>query len=515
MLKYTSSILATFLLALVLGCGGEETAENGTPTAPPSEPAQAKRPAAPDFFEAIRNSNVAFIKQQLADGVDPESLDPDLQMSALALAAAAGEEEITRLLLDAGANVDLRNSDGTTPLGTAVFFGQTEIVKLLLEKGADSQAQNLKGEKVTDYVTQPMPDGILQLIAGIIRVKVDPVVAKQSIPAIAALLDVEPGSAAAAGLGQQGKDIWTAAGEGDIEVVQANLTLGIDINAMVPAGNLVTGATPLHIAAISNQVEVVKFLISKGADVNIKAGNKDGATPLAWAVVFGKFDAVKELIETGKADINALDNNKTTALDALPFDPTFGTDPTVPVDKPKIKAYLMAKGAKPGAGVGSDPGSPTPSAGAKDIWTATAEGNIAAIQAHLDAGVDINARIPAGSEGAGATALHIAVITKQGKVAQFLGDNGADVNARAEDKDGSTPLHLAAALGNLDFVQGLIQYKADVNSRNNSGLTPLDVLATDPTGGLLAKNPEVIANKAKIKELLLEKGAKTKAELDQ
>ncbi len=512
MLKCTSSILATTFLAFVLGCGGDETTENGTPTAPLSGSAQAKKPATGNFFEAIRNNNVASIKQQLADGVDPESLDQELQMSTLAMAAAVGSEEITRLLLDAGANVDVRNTDGTTPLATAVFFGHPDVVKLLLEEGADPAAQNLKGEKVTDYVTQPMPDGILQFVGGIIRVKVDPVAAKQSIPTIAALLDVEPGSAAAAAP-PVGKSIWDAAAAGDLELLQANLKVGNDLNAMVPAGLPGAGGTPLHIAAISNQVEVIEFLLAKGADANTRAGDVNGSTPLIWATAFGKYEAVKVLIEKGEADINALDNNKTTALDALAVDLSFGTDPTISADKPKIKAYLLAQNAKPGAG--SDPGSPTPSSSAKDIWTAAAEGNVAAIQAHLDAGVDINARIPEGAEGAGATALHIAVITKQGKVAQFLGDNGADVNAKTEDEDGSTSLHLAAAFGNIDFVEGLLNYKADVNSRNSSGLTPLDVLATDPTGGLLAKNPEIIAAKAKIKQLLLEKGAKTKAELDQ
>ena len=512
MLKYTSSLLATISLALVLGCGGDETTENGMPTAPSSKPAQARKPATGAFFEFIRNNDVASVKQQLADGVDPESLDQELQMSSLAMAAAVGSEEITRLLLDAGAHVDLRNTDGTTPLATAVFFGHPEVVKLLLEEGADPTAQNLKGEKVTDYITKPIPDGILQLVGGIIRVPVDPVAAKQAIPAIAALLDVEPASAAAA-TGPVGKSIWDAAAAGDLELLQANLTLGININAMVPAGLPGAGGTPLHIAAMSNQVEIIEFLLGKGADVNIKAGDENGSTPLHWAAVFGKYEAVKALVETGKADVNARDNNNVTALDALPFDITFGTDPTISIDKPKIKAYLLAQSAKPGTG--SDPDSPTPSGSAKDIWTAAAEGNVAAIQAHLDAGVDINARVPEGAEGAGATALHIAVITKQGRVAQFLGDKGADVNAKTGDKDGSTPLHLAAAFGNVDFVEGLLNYKADVNSKNNGGLTPLDVLATDPTGGLLAKNPEIIAAKARIKKLLLEKGGKTKAELDQ
>ena len=107
MLKYTSPVLAAISLALLLGCGGDETTENGTPTAPSSKPAQATKPATGAFFEFIRNNDVASIKQQLADGVDPESLDQELQMSPLAMAAAVGSEEITRLLLDAGANVDV------------------------------------------------------------------------------------------------------------------------------------------------------------------------------------------------------------------------------------------------------------------------------------------------------------------------------------------------------------------------------------------------------------------------
>ena len=128
------------------------------------------------------------------------------------------------------------------------------------------------------------------------------------------------------------------------------------------------------------------------------------------------------------------DNNNATALDSLPFDITFGTDPTIAVDKPKIKAYLLAQSAKPGTG--SDPGSPTPSSSAKDIWTAAAEGNIAAIQAHLDAGGDINA-----GNAHGETALHAAAYHNANEVIRFLVAAGARIDATNAARQ--TPLRLA------------------------------------------------------------------------
>ena len=49
------------------------------------------------------------------------------------------KEFLLEFLLDRGADPDLQNKDGMTPLSMAVFYGSdnVEIVKLLLERGAD------------------------------------------------------------------------------------------------------------------------------------------------------------------------------------------------------------------------------------------------------------------------------------------------------------------------------------------------------------------------------------------
>jgi ferric-dicitrate binding protein FerR (iron transport regulator) len=110
-----------------------------------------------------------------------------------------------------------------------------------------------------------------------------------------------------------------------------------------------------------------------------------------------------------------------------------------------------------------------------DIWTAASQGDLETVKQQLAAGVDIDVIfvIP-GVPGSGATPLHIAVLSDQRTVAQFLIDQGAKVNARAQDKYGGTPLHWAAALGRFEVAKTLIHAGADVMSTDNNGKTPLD-----------------------------------------
>ena len=73
-----------------------------------------------------------------------------------------------------------------------------------------------------------------------------------------------------------------------INVVKFLVNVGADINVMDNAGN-----TPLHYAAISNQAEIAKFLVDRGADINIK--NNDGKIPLEAAVSHNSLEVVNIL----------------------------------------------------------------------------------------------------------------------------------------------------------------------------------------------------------------------------
>lgn len=73
---------------------------------------------------------------------------------------------------------------------------------------------------------------------------------------------------------------------GNLKAIEALINNGVDINM---TNNL--GQTALHYALNLDSIDVPKFLISKGADLNAK--DKKGITPLDVAVKKGKTESCK------------------------------------------------------------------------------------------------------------------------------------------------------------------------------------------------------------------------------
>lgn len=139
-----------------------------------------------------------------------------------------------------------------------------------------------------------------------------------------------------------------------------------------------------------------------------------------------------------------------------------------------------------------------------DIWTAAEEGDIDAIRQHVISGTDINETyIWFGNPCSGGTPLHVAVLAGQMEAAKLLLEQGANINAKADDEHGGTPLHWAAATGRKDLATLLIDAGANVNAVDNNGYTPLD--ATN------YKAEQVGARKHEIAEHLKEHGGKTRS----
>jgi len=91
-----------------------------------------------------------------------------------------------------------------------------------------------------------------------------------------------------------------AAKSGDINAVRTLLDKGADVNEKDGVGG-----TPLFWAVREGHTELAKLLIEKGADVN--KGTNIGETPLYTAVSHGHTELAKLLIERG-ADVNKRDN---------------------------------------------------------------------------------------------------------------------------------------------------------------------------------------------------------------
>ncbi len=108
-------------------------------------------------------------------------------------------------------------------------------------------------------------------------------------------------------------DIWSAATEGNCEVMMRLLSSGVSVNARRPG----SGSTPLATAAVFGQTAAAKLLIEKGADVSL-AGT-DGNTALHIAAFFANAELVELLLEKG-ASISTQNGRGETPLDAVSAD---------------------------------------------------------------------------------------------------------------------------------------------------------------------------------------------------
>ena len=51
-------------------------------------------------------------------------------------------------------------------------------------------------------------------------------------------------------------------------------------------------------SCISGKLEIIKYLVEKGADIDVKCG-KSERTPLVWASICHRFEVIKFLIKEG------------------------------------------------------------------------------------------------------------------------------------------------------------------------------------------------------------------------
>ena len=113
-----------------------------------------------DLLTAIDEGNATIIKQHIDAGTNindypiPEGLAFE-GAQPIHLAVIKGNAEIVKMLLDNGAQIDIKakNRDQATPLHWAVFFQQKEMVSLLIKSGANINALDAHGGTPVDTAT--------------------------------------------------------------------------------------------------------------------------------------------------------------------------------------------------------------------------------------------------------------------------------------------------------------------------------------------------------------------------
>ncbi|MDD4197689.1 MAG: ankyrin repeat domain-containing protein [Syntrophorhabdaceae bacterium] len=102
----------------------------------PRKPATIRR-----MQNAIKENDIALMREAIADGADVNRKDRDgypyLIRALLESYYDIGYYDIAKLLIERGADVNLRGKNDMTAIGRAVSSGNMEMVRMLIEYGAD------------------------------------------------------------------------------------------------------------------------------------------------------------------------------------------------------------------------------------------------------------------------------------------------------------------------------------------------------------------------------------------
>ena len=172
--------------------------------------------------------------------------------STLADRIQSGDRRAALAMIDQGVDVNRAQPDGTTPLHWAAYRVDPELVQRLLKKGA-------KANVVNHYGASPLAEAA--------RVA--------NLPLVGMLLEAGADANVANEDGQTA--LMLAARTGDVAVAELLVKHGADVNRREQFKD----QSAVMWAAGENHAEMVAFLVSKSADLSIRARSTDWPTQIS------------------------------------------------------------------------------------------------------------------------------------------------------------------------------------------------------------------------------------------
>lgn len=271
----------------------------------------AAAPANSPLVEAVQRADIAAARALIKQGADVDARD-SLGQTPLHLAVQRNDFDLVKALIDAGATATVPSRYGVTPFHAACVTGNPRVIELLLKAGASPNETWSYGETALMIAART---GVVEAVKVLLAHGAD-VNAR-----------TEQGQTAL---------MW-AASENHAAAIQALLEAGADMKARTQFG-----FTPIFFAARDGALDAVRVLVAAGSDVSDRLlpvrppdrtreqaadvasqatldgakidprwaqGNRgllrqsyhppDGDSLLAVAIVNGKFDVARYLVEQG------------------------------------------------------------------------------------------------------------------------------------------------------------------------------------------------------------------------
>ena len=423
---------------------------------------------------ASPSSSGEFIETLIDLGADVNAQRTDDKVTPMKLAAHCNNYMAVHLLLERGADANIEDVNGWTPMHAAAGEGFFIVAELLIGKESDVNVRNIEGRtplSVAEYNKHKQLNG---------KADVSMVYKENSTERLFLVRGKDKGKAAwhyvlvkkhLLGL------FLKRANGGSLDVADFGDVLGSGRGKDPPEGTgdkilkdcafmfkEIPGVTLLHVASKrNNEPDIIDLLVKSGANVN--AQDAEGFTPLHMAAIHGNLEIVKKLVDL-EAEVNIITTDGKTAAELARLN-----------EELEIEEYLESKMASSQRTKEKEVDSEL----ADFLMEAYGLSTTYYLTEQLK---ELNLRSgwgkdpPEGKgdkilkeyeeEKPGVTPLHIASgRINEPDIIDLLVMYGANVNA--QDAEGFTPLHMAAIHGNLKIVKKLVDLEADVNIITTDG----------------------------------------------